>query len=122
MSEERRTLRSEEIHEALGLQLAACARRAALSSIILAEDQGLPVASTGDPSEAEEVAALAPLLLNGGASWHGSVQTEDGIKPVTICPVSTEIGRLFLCAVGGSGKRVDMELMRGGLGVCRILN
>ena len=78
MGEERRRCRSERIHEALGLQLAACADRARFSSLVLSEDQGLPVASAGDAEEAEEIAALAPHLATGTRFWRGSIKTEDG--------------------------------------------
>ena len=119
---ERRQQRSDNTHTALSLQLASCAARARLSALVLAEDQGLPVASTGKFEEAEEIAAKAPSLARDSGCWHGSVQTEDGIKSVTVCPVRTELGRLFLCAVGGIGAAVDTELIRGGNGVRRILH
>jgi hypothetical protein len=122
MLEERRQKRSYNTHKALGLQLASCAARANLSALILAEDQGLPVAATGNVEEAEEVAAMAPSLARDSGCWHGSVQTAEGIKSVTVCPVPTELGRLFLCAVSRVGARVDTELIRGGHGVRRILH
>jgi hypothetical protein len=122
MLEERRRNRSYNTHEALGLQLASCATRAQLSSLILAEDQGLPVATAGKIEEAEEIAAMAPSLARDSGCWHGSIQTAEGIKRVTVCPVPTELGRLFLCAVGGGGRTTDTELIRGGAGVRRILH
>jgi len=122
MLDERRQRRSYDTHKALSLQLAACAERARLSALILAEDQGLPVACAGKVEEAEEIAAMAPSLARDSGCWHGSIQTVDGIKSVTVCPVPTELGRLFLCAVGGIGAGVDTELIRGGHGVRRILH
>jgi hypothetical protein len=122
MLEDKRRNRSDNIHEALGLQLAACAARAQLSALILAEDQGLPVASTGNADEAEEAAALAPSLARNSGCWHGSVQTVEGLKSVTICPVPTADGRLYLCAVADLGASVDTELIRGGNGIRRILH
>jgi hypothetical protein len=122
MLEERRTRRSDNIHEALGHQLSACAARAKLSSLILAEDQGIQVAGIGELEEAEEIAALAPRLAPDNSCWHGSVRTDEGIKRATICPVQTPDGRLFLCAVGGIGTIVDNELLRIGQGVRRILH
>jgi len=122
MLEERRHKRSRNTHTALGLQLASCAERAQLSALILAEDQGLPVAAAGKFEEAEEIAAMAPSLARDSGCWHGSVQTAEGIKSVTVCPVPTELGRLFLCAVGSVGSSVDTELIRSGVGVRRILH
>ena len=122
MLEERRQQRSYNTHKALGLQLASCAARARLSALILAEDQGLTVATTGNFEEVEEIAAMAPSLARDSGCWHGSVQTAEGIKSVTVCPVPTELGRLFLCAVGSVGTTIDTELIRSGAGVRRILH
>ncbi|MBW2277601.1 MAG: hypothetical protein JRF63_08935 [Deltaproteobacteria bacterium] len=122
MVEERRRNRSKNAHSALGLQLASCAARARLSALILAEDQGLTVATTGNVEEIEEIAAMAPSLARDSGCWHGSVQTVEGIKSVTVCPIPTELGRLFLCAVGRVGSTIDTELIRSGVGVRRILH
>jgi hypothetical protein len=122
MHEERRLNRSINIYDALGHQLAACAERARLSSLVLAEDQGLLVASIGDPLEAEEIAALAPRLAPDTDIWHGTVRTAEGIKSATICPLITDSGRVYLCAVGEVGTTVDTELFRSGQGVRRILH
>jgi hypothetical protein len=118
MRPERRARRSEDTLEALGLQLEAVARRARLDGLLLVEEQGLEVASAGAVVGLEEIAAVAPKLAPGAGFWRGELWGE---VPVTVVPVSTDFGALFLCAAGGAEAELDGELLRGGCGVCRIL-
>jgi hypothetical protein len=122
MIDERRRNRSNEPTEALKLQLMASAMRAGFSSLALAEEHGLIVASAGEPSESEEVAALSPQFAGGCELWHGTVATESGEKLLTIASVRSAAGPLFLTAVGGKRREIVPELVRSGQGVCRILS
>lgn len=121
MQPERRTKRSDNLIEALGLQLAAVARRGGLTALVLAEGQGIPVASAGFCDDLEEVAALAPSLAPDARPWQGKLRNDGRTVLVTVLPVSTCDGPLFLCAAGGHGPEVTADLLQGGLGVCRIL-
>lgn len=121
MLTERRTNRSENIMEALGLQLAATARRGGFSALALAESQGILVASTGATAEIEEVVAIAPSLTPGARPWRGSLRLASGCVQVLVMPVNTGDGPLFLCAAGGRGPGAIEDLLRAGLGVGRIL-
>ena len=121
MVEERRRNRSNEPAEALKLQLEASATRAGFSSLALAEEHGLIVASAGEPTESEEVAALSPQFAGACELWHGTVATEGGEKLLTIAAVRSAAGPLFLTAVGGMRREIVPELVRSGQGVCRIL-
>ena len=121
MQPERRTNRSDNILEALGLQLAATARRGGFTSLMLAEGQGVPVAFAGEDSEIEEIAAVAPSLAPGARPWRGRLRRESGCVQVSVMPISTRDGPLFLCAIGGHGPEVTADLLQGGLGICRIL-
>lgn len=118
---ERRTNRSDNIMEALGLQLAATARRGGFSALVLAESQGIPVASTGETAEIEEVVAVAPSLTPGARPWQGRLLLASGCVRVLVMPVNTCDGPLFLCAAGGRSPEAIADLLRGGLGVSRIL-
>ena len=124
MHAERRVERSDNIYEALKLQLAATARRAGMSALALTERQGLEVAVVGDAAAVEEIGALAPQLAPGARFWQGRLPDAAGgaARLVTVAPVSTGDGPLFLCAVGGSASEIGPELIRSGLGVCRILS
>jgi hypothetical protein len=121
MQRERRANRRDNILEALGHLLDATARRAHFSSITLTEGQGITVAAVGDTAEAEDIAVISPRLAPGARLWQGIVETADGNKRITVAPVSTDEGPLFLCAVGGMRQAIAAELLRGGVGVCRIL-
>ena len=121
MERERRVNRSENILDALGHLLAATARRGRFSSLTLTESQGITVAGVGDATEAEDIAAISPHLAPGAGLWQGIVDTGGGSKQVTVVPVSTDEGPLFLCAVGGKRPAIAAELLRSGMGVCRIL-
>lgn len=59
---ERRTQRSEHVEEALSLQLARVRDEARLEALVLASEEGLPIAHSGEPSFCEELAALAPFI------------------------------------------------------------
>ena len=121
MQTERRINRSDNLFEALGLQLAATARRAGFTSLVLTEGQGIPVASIGQSPELEEVAALAPSLAPGARPWQGTLRSTEGPQVVTVMPLSTGDGPVFLCAAGGRGSEVAEDLLHAGLGICRIL-
>jgi len=57
---ERRTRRSEQPGLALQYQIEHALREAGLKALVLADDEGLPVAAAGDPEVYSELAAVAP--------------------------------------------------------------
>jgi hypothetical protein len=122
MQVERRVHRSDDTMEALTLQLAATAQRTACSAIILSEAAGIPVAEVGGDDAGEEIAALAPTLVRDGRRWHGAIRTAAGDRLVTIAPLPSAEGVLFLCAVGGLLCVLGPELASGGRGLVRILS
>jgi len=122
MHTERRLHRSDDSLEALALQLEATADRAACTALVLTERDGLPLAEVGDDGAADEIAALVPTLVRGGRLWHGVIPTSFGERLVTVSPVPSSCGTLFLCAVGGLLCVLGPELALGGLGVARILS
>ncbi|MBW2523610.1 MAG: hypothetical protein JRI23_05520 [Deltaproteobacteria bacterium] len=121
MFSERRKNRSSHVSTALGYQLDASARRAQFSSMVLAEEQGLVVAGSGNEEDTEEIAALCPQIASGCDLWHGRVNTARGERMVTIAAVNSPHGRLYLSGVGGSRADIISELRRSTRGVCRIL-
>ena len=122
MRTERRVKRSHNIHEALELQLAASVERARFNSVILAEDQGFAVAGAGKVIEDEEIAALAPGIISGKKLWQGKIAIDNGPeKFVTIAPMKTDVGTLYMCGVGGESSKIIAELLLSCKGVNRIL-
>jgi hypothetical protein len=115
---ERRRKRSNYAGLALQYYLASVARQKQLFALVVADPSGLLVASSFRGPEAEELAAVAPLIARPDEGGE-SVQ-ERGEIPIVIHKLSVEHASLFLCAVG------DKERSRQGLrtvagGVRRIL-
>lgn len=113
--------RSDDVMEALSLQLKATAERANFDSIVLGDDLGMVLAEAGDSNDNEELAALSPILVPELVSWRGQVKTKNGKKRVSIAPMCIGDSRLYLTATGGDAKNVSRELFKSGLGVARIL-
>jgi len=88
---------------------------------VLTQMDGLPLAEVGEDAVAEEIAAFAPTLVRNGRLWHGSVPTTAGERLVTVAPLSSADGPLYLCAIGGLMCVLGPELALGGRGVTRIL-
>ncbi len=118
----RRVKRSDNIQEALNLQLTATAKRANFGSLVLADDRGLLVASTTKKKVSEQMAALSPKLAPGLNTWHGRVHTNAGKLRLSIAPFRFGEGLLYLSALGGVSSSISRELFMSGLGVSRILN
>lgn len=122
MRTERRMKRSHNVHEALELQLAATVKRGHFNSVILAENQGIAVAAAGKVTDDEEIAALAPGLVLGKKLWQGKISLDNGPeKQVTIAPIQTDVGNLYICGIGGNSPLSVNELLAGTQGINRIL-
>lgn len=119
---ERRQNRSQDLSEALGLQLASSATRAKFSALVLAEEMGLLIAGAGDAGELEEIAALAPLLAGQSRYWQGRVETEAGLRMVSVTRVDTALGVFYLSGVEGKIPAIWAELRHGSRGVARIVS
>ncbi len=61
---DRRTRRSQRVHEALSLQLDHVRGKARIAALVLATEEGLRVAHSGEEGLCEELAARAPFLSN----------------------------------------------------------
>ncbi|MCP4675197.1 MAG: hypothetical protein GY854_06755 [Deltaproteobacteria bacterium] len=118
---ERRTSRSDSVHEALLLQLKASARRAGFSSLVLADDQGLVIACAGNQTIGEYLAALSPGLTPEFKTWHGKVLTNRGRVRLSIAPIKFEDSHIYIAATEGASSQIHKELFTSGLGAVRIL-
>ena len=106
METERRRRRGETLEQALNFQLAACVEDEGLAAMVLADADGLPLASWGHAATCEEAAAFAPFE-------HGA----DAARSVRFGS-----HEFYLCAVGGNELGRRRSLDRSATGVSRILN
>lgn len=114
----RRLRRSEDRETALTYQLEHVQNRGRLEALVLADDDGIPLASSGDGEVCAELAAVAPLLGRAPAGLRLPYLLSDadlGVRPVTVLGQ-----RLHVASIGGGVSR-DALLAHSGRGVARIL-
>lgn len=118
MLEDRRTRRSPESHVALRYQLEHTRESAGLSALVLADDDGLVVASSGDRALCAELAAIAPLHSRSplGMPMPPLLRGAE----VAVRPLQMNGQHLYMCSVGGGMAR-DALLSHSMRGVQRIL-
>lgn len=118
MTRERRRKRSSFTALALQYWLNAVAQRNKLMALVLADSAGLLVAASFRGPEAEELAALAPLVASPGRQL--AALEEAPSLPMEIRPMSIDRASLYLCAVGDLTRTGDgLRIAEGG--VQRIL-
>lgn len=119
---ERRTHRSNQTGPALRLQLAACAARSGVEAMILANQDGLVVASSpwNDASTEHIAAHLARVETH--QFRVGTVRT-DGLPAQTVAARGFDAGdvNLVVCAVGCPTDKMVDEMYRAMGGIKRIL-
>jgi hypothetical protein len=118
----RRINRSCDVQTALSFQLSATAERAEFTSIVLADENGLVMASSGNPDVCEHMAALSPILSAKMRLWHGELETNRGKVQMSVAPLRVEGNLLYLAAAEGRKSYITKELFFGGRGVTRILH
>lgn len=107
--------------EAIALQLEASRRAAKLNAMVLADEDGLCVASSGNMPN-DEIAVYTAMLGNKVENFEGMLYSKDNCFNVRIRRFSLGDQRLFLCAVGGGGEARANEIHRSLGGVQRILS
>jgi len=119
---ERRSHRSDEIFQALGLQLQACWEDAGLHAILLSDDDGLCLAFAGPRETCDELAARLPILGRKVGDFQG-VLLHDGIGlDALVQRFRVEAaGQLYMCALGGSDELRTRQIARSINGCARIL-
>ncbi len=116
--EDRRQRRSTDRFVALRYQLEHTRDQGKLEALVLADEQGLVVASSGDASICAELGAVAPLV-SGSPMGMPMPPLLRGAE-VAIRPFHIYGQRLFLACVGGGVAR-DAHLSTSRCGVQRIL-
>lgn len=118
---ERRRRRSHFHSEALFYQLDTSRERAQLQAMILADEDGLCVASSGDAELCEEFALHAAMVCNDSSDFEGCVFSPNGRWDIHMQRFDFQGIPLFLCAVGGSDRDRANEIKISMNGVSRIL-
>jgi hypothetical protein len=117
---ERRQRRSASPHIALTLQLDACCHDG-LAAMVLADGDGLPLASSGDDYACEEVAGKMVIVARKIRHFAGTLIGPGQRWDVQMQKLEVDGNELVLCAVGGDAETRERSLVRAGGGVQRIL-
>jgi hypothetical protein len=119
---ERRVERSEMRGVALSLQLQACAERAGASAMVLADPDGLLVATSRcGACSSEEIASILPSLALGSDFAGLMMNRIPGGEQVVVSAFNVDGVDLYLCAVGDFSDRLHHEIAKAKMGVRRIL-
>ena len=118
---ERRRRRSNAATEALGFQLAACCEDGRIEAMVVADGDGLPLASSGDTFACDEVAARMVLVGTRIKSFDGTLLGHGHKWDVQMVKVAVDGSELLVCAVGGSSEARKRQIQRGAEGAVRIL-
>jgi hypothetical protein len=107
--------------QALRYQLAACCAEGRIAAMVVADGDGLPLASSGDTYACDEVAAR--MVLVGARVGHADVTLFDGARSwdVHMQKVVVDGSELLVCAVGGDADARAEQIARGTAGALRIL-
>ena len=118
---ERRLRRAETTTLALRYQLAACCEDGSIQAMVVADGDGLPLASSGDTFACDEVAARMVLVGPKIKTFDGTLFGAGHAWDVQMMKVDVEGTELLVCAVGGSAEARNMQIARGAQGAVRIL-
>lgn len=119
--EERRRRRANTATQALRYQLAACCEDGDISAMVVADGDGLPLASSGDTFACDEVAARMVLVGPRIKSFDGTLLGAGHSWDVQMMKVDIEGTELLVCAVGGTSAARQRQITRGAEGARRIL-
>lgn len=89
--------------------------------MVLADGDGLPLASSGDGYACEEVAGRMVIVARKIRDFAGTLIGPGQRWDVQMTKVHVDGNELVLCAVGGSAQARHRQLARAGHGVQRIL-
>ncbi len=118
---DRRQRRTEDVLEALHLQMDACREDGELTAMIVADEHGMCLASSGAVSTCSEIAARLPILGRKAGDFEGVLLGAKGGVPVAMKRIKLDGAELYACAVGGIKERHAVQLHRAEFGVRRIL-
>src|SRR5687768_9971176 len=103
--ERRRTDRSlASVTQALKYQLAACCEDGRIEAMVVADGDGLPLASSGDTYACDEVAARMVLVGARIKEFNGTLLGSGQRWDVQMLKVEVDGSELLVCAVGGTAE------------------
>jgi hypothetical protein len=118
---ERRRRRGDTTTQALKYQLAACCEDGRIEAMVLADGDGLPLASSGDTFACDEVAARMVRVGARIREWNGTLLGAGHAWNVQMLKVDVDGSELLVCAVGGTAEARKRQIARGAEGARRIL-
>ncbi|HTE51899.1 MAG TPA: hypothetical protein VK698_13685 [Kofleriaceae bacterium] len=121
IARERRHRRSDNTTLALHYQLDACRQAAKLEGLILSDEDGFCLATSGDPHACQEVAAQLPFIGRKVPDFEGVLLGTEGGWRIRMHRFGVPGGQLFLCAIGPGGTERERQLALSRGAVRRIL-
>jgi hypothetical protein len=118
---ERRRRRANTTTQALRYQLATCCEEGRIEAMVLADGDGLPLASSGDTYACDEVAARMVLVGPRIKEFNGTLLGAGHRWDVQMVKVNVDGSDLLMCAVGGTAEARKRQITRGTEGALRIL-
>jgi hypothetical protein len=120
-TKDRRRRRGQTITEALTYQLTACCEDGRIEAMVLADEDGLPLATSGDTYACDEVAARIVLVGSRIQEFNGTLLGGGSRWDVQMLKVPFQGTDLVVCAVGGTADSRKRQIRRGAEGALRIL-
>ena len=121
MRTERRRRRAKTTTQALRYQLASCCEDGRIDAMVVADGDGLPLASSGDTYACDEVAARMVLVGARIKEFNGTLLGQGQRWDVQMMKVQVDGSELLVCAVGGTAEARKSQITRGASGALRIL-
>jgi hypothetical protein len=118
---ERRRRRANTTTQALRYQLAACCEDGRMEAMVVADGDGLPLASSGDTYACDEVAARMVLVGTRIKEFNGVLLGPGHRWDVQMVKLDIDGSELLVCAVGGTAEQRKRQITRGAEGALRIL-
>jgi hypothetical protein len=118
---ERRRRRAELLTQALTYQLLACCEEGGMHAMVVADEDGLPLASSGDRHACDEVAATMVHVGARTSAFRGTLLRSGRSWDVEMTKVFVDGSPLLVYAVGGSAEQRARQITRGAEGTLRIL-
>jgi hypothetical protein len=120
-AQERRRRRGTTVTQSLRYQLEACCEDGGISAMVVADGDGLPLASSGDAYACDEVAARMVLAGRRVREFNGVLLGVGHRWDVQMKKIELGGTELLVCAVGGSADARQRQISRGAAGAARIL-